>query len=152
MTSSTKPNELKADAFIVKPWAGTNPFYLMVNPDAAEPMDIDLDELGWKKKMEIILDMPGEWHLCSKGSRQVVFSLVVNPGDQPYYVGRHIGFAGTTSSSEVIAYGIGKKTQRHRKNAWHFNEDNLWVLPWGQVCGGTDVEYFAMKGLKAGLG
>lgn len=134
-----------------EPWHGENPFYLIILHDAAVPKRIDLDESGWLAKLKDDIDAPGEWHLVTKLTDKVILSLRVEEGDQPYYVGRHIGFAGASSNSEVIAYGIGKKSQRFRKGTWQFNEDNLWVLPWGQICGGADVEYFALKGLRTSL-
>ena len=169
MTSSERTKITKgsvtADATFVAPaWSGTNPFFLMVVPEPIVvilddgsyggerqpgPTRIDLDERGWMETLKEVLAEPGEWHLCRKTDELVVLSLRVYENDQPYYVGRHI--ATTASPKEVIAYGIGKKAKRLRKGSWHDNEDNLWVLPWGQICGGTDVEYFALKGLRAGL-
>ena len=162
MTSSSK---FTADAFIVKPWAGENPFWLMVVPEPLvievpdgppvkqpqDPVKVDLDEHGWKATLKDVLESPGEWFLVRKKDAAVIFSLVVRKGDQPYYVARHIRNTGI--QGEAVAYGIGKKAQRfsRKKDRWIWNEDNLWILQWGQICGGTDVEHFAIGGMRKGL-
>ena len=136
---------------VERQWDGDIPFYLIVNTEVPPGnVVVDLDTSGWLVTLKEYLEVPGEWHLVRKKNQQVVLSLRVNEGDQPYYTARHI--ANTGFAGEVIAYGIGKKTQRFRKKKqqWVENEDNLWVLPWGQTCGGTDVEYFALKGLRSG--
>lgn len=134
-------------------WMGDNPYYLMfvapepvmVDPDVQwrESLRIDLDERGWMAKYPDLFRSAGELHLVRKSDDVIVLSVNVNPGEQSYYVARHIGFA-TGGAGETTAYGIGKK----RVDG---NEDNLWYLPWDQVCGGKDVEYFALAGLKRGL-
>lgn len=135
-------------------WAGDNPYYLLLSLDYDEPalsreqVVVDLDKRGWLTELKSQLDTPGEWHLVRKEGDVVTLSMRVWPGDQPYYTARVIG---TVGYGEIRAYSIGKKTRRKRKGAWHDNEDNLWVLPWGQICGGTDVEYFATSGMKKGL-
>jgi hypothetical protein len=140
-------------------WLGENPYYLLISTtleDATTPLviEIDLDRNGWiatlKDQLGEQLDRPGEWHLVRKDGRQVVFSVRVLEGDQPYYVARHVGQAGAGGQAEVVAYGIGKKTRRKRKGRWAVNEDNLWILPWGQICCG-DVEHFAISGMRKGL-
>jgi len=129
---------------------GDNPFYLMfvTSMDNAtfDALVIDLDEPGWLVKHGDIFRSKGELHLVRKAPSRVVLSVYLLDGEQGYYVARHIGFAtgGVGSQHETTAYGIGKK----RVDG---NEDNLWVLPWGQICVGKDVEYFALKGLRHGL-
>jgi|WetSurSiteA1Bulk_404760.scaffolds.fasta_scaffold127407_1 hypothetical protein len=139
---------------------GGNPYFLMFVDEfdidlAAEPpyqrimrsLVIDLDESGWMAKHGHIFTDIGDMHLVRKTGQVIVLSVHLDEGDQGYYVARHVG---TTSHGETIAYGIGKKTRTQRKGTWHDNEDKLWVLAWGQVCGGGDVEYFALDGLKKG--
>lgn len=131
-----------------------NPHYLLLKLDAVpspQVVEIDLDERGWLQTYdEQLFHRTGEWHLVRKNGKSVVFSLRVNEGDQPYYTARVIGVVG---HGETRAYSIGKKTQRYRrkKAQWVENEDNLWVLEWGQICGGTDVEYFAKAGIMSGV-
>jgi hypothetical protein len=137
-------------------WNGENPFYLLhVRNEVLDFGDggkqeifahtiIDLDTPGWMAEAGRIFRSVGELHLVRKVNNAVALSVHLNEGEQGYYVARHVGFASTQAQSETIAYGIGKK----RANG---NEDNLWALAWGQVCGGNDVEYFAMNGLKQGL-
>jgi len=138
---------------------GTNPYFLIFAEEIVLQLDgelwrkstkgttIDLDEPGWMSKYGHIFDSVGDMHLVRKTDQAVVLSVHLSEGDQGYYVARHVG---TTSHGETIAYGIGKKTRTQRKGTWHDNEDKLWVLAWGQVCGGGDVEYFALDGLKKG--
>lgn len=128
-------------------WLGDTPYYLMSVGRSAEDdaLDIvDLDRPGWLSTQGHLLRREGsELYLVQKEPQKIIFSLAIFPGDRAYYLARHIGFTGG-SSAETIAYSIGKK----RADG---NEDNLWYLPWGQVCVGKDVEYFAINGLKSGL-
>jgi hypothetical protein len=137
-------------------WQGNNPYYLILSLEGAikgafDMTIVDLDRPGWLETLKERLALPGEWHLTRKNGKGVIFSLRVNEGDQPYYTARHIGIVGGGGSRKVVAYSIGKKTKRMRKGSWHDNEDNLWILPWGQICGGADVEYFAKQGMLKGL-
>ena len=136
-------------------WFGGNPFYLMfVRPLERDPEDpeiplcemVDLDRPGWLSDQGFIFRTPGDLYLVRKDGGTVALSVHVLEGEQSYYVARHVGMAGGVgvAKNEVTAYGIGKK----RVNG---NEDNLWLLPWGQICVGKDVEYFAIQGLKKGL-
>jgi hypothetical protein len=124
-------------------WKGENPFYLLAIPEDKAPETVDLDRHGWLQDQGWIFRTEAELHLIRKAGRAVVFSVRLAKGEQGYYTARHIGIAGSGGQAETIAYGIGKK----RADG---NEDNLWVMPWGQVCSGNDVEYFALKGLKSG--
>jgi hypothetical protein len=134
-------------------WQGANPFYLMFVKPLEEGSDVplveivDLDRSGWLADQGSIFRSPGDLYLVRKEGRSVALSVHVLEGEQSYYVARHVGIAGGVgvSKNEVTAYGIGKK----RVDG---NEDNLWLLPWGQICGGRDVEYFAIQGLKKGFG
>jgi hypothetical protein len=133
-------------------WRGENPFYLMfVKPlekDSDVPLIeiVDLDRPGWLSDQGGIFRSPGDLYLVRKANKGVELSVHVLEGEQSYYVARHVGVTSGAgvSRNEVTAYGIGKK----RIDG---NEDNLWLLPWGQVCVGKDVEYFAIMGLKKGL-
>lgn len=120
---------------------GANPYFLLF-VDVATQTLVDLDESGWMAAHGHIFRDVGDLHLVRKSDQGIVFSVHLDEGDQGYYVGRHV--ANTGIAGEAIAYGIGKK----RVNG---NEDKLWILPWGQVCAGTDIERFAIEGLRKGL-
>lgn len=124
-------------------WSGDNPYYLIATFDDRDPEIVDLDRPGWLQDQGWIFRSEAEFHLTRKIDSIVVFSVRLLPGEQGYYTARHIGVTGSGGQAETIAYGIGKK----RVDG---NEDNLWVLSWGQICVGQDVEYFALKGLKQG--
>lgn len=127
-------------------WQGDHPYFLMFVYDGGEEIEVvDLDRDQWMVDQGWIFRKAGELHLVRKADNVVVLSVNTTEGEQSYYVGRHVGIAGgvNPSHNEVVAFGIGKK----RVNG---NQDNLWVLPWGQICGGNDVEFFALKGLKQG--
>lgn len=119
-------------------WADDNPFFLVISPDDAPNATIDLGERGWMQLHQNLLRVQGIWYLVGKERNDVPLSLRIWSGEQPYYVCRHVGVTGSGGGNEVKAYGIGKKrldgiTER------------LWILENGQICGGDDVEYFAMK-------
>jgi hypothetical protein len=134
-------------------FTGGNPFYLMfvsaLDVGSQEPVDdveyVDLDRPGWLVDQGHIFRDVGDLHLVRKDGDVVVMSVRFLPGEQGYYVARHVGTASGVGvvRNEVTAYGIGKK----RVDG---NEDNLWLLPWGQVCVGRDVEHFALLGLRRG--
>ena len=135
-------------------WSGSTPVCLMIMAD--EVTIIDLDETNWMQTYAWIFDTPAEWHLLRKSNKQAVLSMHVLEGNQPYYVARVIGsITGPHAGLSTRAYGIGKKAKRiagkGEKKRWAWNQDNLWWLPWGQVCGGTDVELFAISGLAKGF-
>jgi len=150
-------------------WDGENPVCLMIAlPREAIMQDqvgqvgwadgavtvIDLDEHLWKTTYAWIFSTPAEWHLVRKSDKAAILSMHVLEGNQPYYVARHIvSVKGPAAGKRVVAYGIGKKAKRksQKRQRWEWNQDNLWWLPWGQVCGGTDVELFALSGLAKGL-
>lgn len=129
-------------------WLGDNPFYLMfiwAPPHSNdEVIKVDLDQQGWLTQYGHLFREPCEFYLIKKSDDSITLSVHLNPGDQGYYTARHVGFASSSANSETTAYGIGKKR-------FDGNEDNLWYLPWGQVCGGNDVEFFALQGLNTGL-
>lgn len=125
-------------------WADDNPFYLLIVQDETQLTTIDLGEFGWSKTYKKLMRQPAEWYLVRKDSQAIPISMVVRQGEQPYYVCRHIGVAGSGGGNEVKAYGIGKK----RKVGSRWQTDRLWVLENGQVCGGDDVEPFALKLLQ----
>lgn len=120
---------------------GGNPFFLIFRGPTEQTV-VDLDEPGWMAKHGHIFREVGDLHLIRKEGEAVVFSVHLDEGDQGYYVGRHIKNSGVPY--EAIAYGIGKKCADG-------HEDKLWILPWGQICVGRDVERFALQGLWSGL-
>ena len=128
-------------------WNGDNPYFLLFKADSeGGHRVVDLDRPGWLQDDGWIFRTPGELHLCEKGTKLVKLSVRLLEGEQGYYVARHIGIATGVGviKNETIAYGIGKKRVDQ-------NQDNLWLLSWGQICVGQDVEYFALEGLKKGL-
>ena len=145
-------------------WHGDTPVCLMVirklaSEDEEEGSSqhvlvIDLDEHEWKETYSFIFTEPAEWHLLKKDDKAAVLSMHVLEGNQPYYVARVIGnVTGPNAGKQTHVYGIGKKAKRFskKKKRWLWNEDNLWWLQWGQVCGGTDVELFTLSGLAKGF-
>ena len=122
-------------------WADDNPYYLAIADDKGG-VQIDLGESGWATTYAEWLRRPAYWFLIAKGSTQVVLTVVVNEGDQPYYTARHVGVTGSAGSNEVIAYGIGKK----RPDG---HVDRLWVMPNGVVCGGDDVDPLGVKMVRS---
>lgn len=119
-------------------WHGENPYYLLVVGQEydGQHATIDLDEYQWATIYADYMRLPGEWHLIRKADDGVALSLVVFPGEQPYYTSRVFG--STKTSRLMRAYGIGKKQL----------DDSmlrLWVLENGLVCGGDDVETFGPK-------
>ena len=84
---------------------------------------------------------PSVWWLMHKESGHPVLSVKINEGDQAYYTKRHVG--DVISAREIVCYGLGKKTAEG-------TPVNLWLLPNGTVCGGEDVDHFAVKMLRIG--
>lgn len=127
-------------------WLDGNPFYLMIVADEGEHAKIDLGERGWIAKNAPLMRAPGRWFLVQKHGDNVVAMILVNDGEQPYYVARHVGFAsvsGAGPNAETIAYGIGKK----RLDG---HVDRIWLLANGVVVTGDDVEPIALDMLKHG--
>jgi len=117
-------------------WAGDHPFFLVVHPKGEEATGIDLDFRGWSTINADLMRKPGDWYLFRKGDEFPCLRVHVLPGEQPYYVGKHVGmfgFTGDAGQREIIAFGIGKK----RLDG---SVMRLWVLPNGTVCGGEDVD------------
>jgi hypothetical protein len=105
---------------------------------------IDLDEPGWQTTHAALLKAAALWMLQPKEETQAsVLALIVHDGEEPYYVARHLGSVTGGISGEMVAYGIGKK----RLDG---HTDRLWVLPYGLVCAGDDVEALALTLLRTG--
>jgi hypothetical protein len=130
-------------------WLGANPYYLMIilPPNDERPdqsvAEIDLDQRGWTTQYADFLRAVGQWYLVRKSGSIVVATMLVQFGEQPYYVGRHIGFAGG-QGGETIAYGIGKK----RLDG---HVDRIWVMANGCVTLGDDVESISIDLLRSGM-
>lgn len=90
-------------------WQGDFPFFLVIEPDDKSNgnVGIDLDEPGWVERNKELMRAPGTWLLYIKQTGRPIFCLVVEPGDQAYFVRRHIG--NLMVGSEVVAVGIGKR-------------------------------------------
>ena len=114
---------------------GDSPFFLVLELGERK-VGIDLDEGMWTEKYAEHLREPGSWWLVHKQSQRAMMGLIVDPGDQPYFVKRHVG--NLMSSAEVVAYGLGKK----RANG---EMVRIWLLPNGMICGGDDVDIIASR-------
>lgn len=127
-------------------WLDANPFYLLLMLDeVAEAVKIDLAERGWIAKHNALghLRATGRWYLVVKTTEIVLLAMAVLPGEQPYYVARHVGFAKVGGGSETTVYGIGKK----RLDG---HADRFWIAKNGAVMIGDDVELLALDMLKQG--
>lgn len=138
-------------------WRGDNPYYLIVNHEqdsdgAWVNTVIDLDEPGWAGIHSGVMRKRGKWVLTEKETRRAVLAMSVHPGEQPYYVARHVG-VGTigageeiATSLEVIAFGIGKKrTDGFTERIWYIREADM------AVCG-EDIESLARPIVEAKFG
>lgn len=134
-------------------WKGDSPYILVVvrhmkRRKAPEVRIIDLDEPGWMVKNRALLAYaPATWHLARKSEPpriDVRISMSVLPLEKPRFLIRHVGRANAHSNREVKAYGLVKL----RRDG---HSDKLWVLPNGQVCGGDDVDQFAMSILRGSI-
>lgn len=120
-------------------WADDNPFFLLILL-AAGHARIDLGEVGWATKYADYMRVRSTWFLCAKADESVRLMVVINEGDQPYYVKRHHGQIKTDGSAgrEAACWGIGKK-------AADGTMTRLWVMPDGlSVCGGDDDAVLTM--------
>jgi len=139
-------------------WQGDFPFYLVIEPrdQGNGNIGIDLDEPGWIERNKEVMRTPATWLLFMKQTGRPIFCLVVEDGDQAYFVRRHIG--NLMVGSEIVAVGIGKRTppvfeERPRRRGKvttmipvKVRDEvmvRLWLLPNGIVCGGDDVELVA---------
>ena len=117
-------------------WAGESPFFLVFERGPADNVGIDLDTPGWIEANKALFRTPGIWFLRHKQSGHLVFAVVLDEGDQFFFVKRHTG--NLMAGREVISYGMGKKTADGLPV-------NLWLLPNGTVCGGDDVDLLASR-------
>lgn len=129
-------------------WSGETPVFLVVDATGYKPTIIDLDMNRWIDTHHDIITAPGRWYLCNKTNNAVLGGMVINQGEVPYYVARHVGVGsslpgldGLAKSNEMIVYGIGKK-----RIDGHF--DRMWFMLNGFVCSGDDVEQFAFQHLQ----
>jgi hypothetical protein len=118
-----------------------NPYYLGI-ASGDEGVTIDLDEPMWVTVYAEWMRRPATWALMRKADDAPILTVIVSPGDQPYYTARHVGVAGSGGSNEIIAYGIGAK-----RSAGH--TDRMWVMPNGVVCSGEDVYELGVRFVKA---
>lgn len=125
-------------------WADDNPYYLIIVLDDGRAAQIDLGERGWIAKYSELgfTRDPGRWHLARKDGT-IAGAMQVFPGEQPYYVARHVGIAGSGGSAERTAYGIGKK----RLDG---HVDRLWFMANGCVTLGDDLESITVDLIKKG--
>jgi hypothetical protein len=123
-------------------WLDENPFYLVIRVEEGATV-IDLGEYQWLTKHAELLRRVATWSLVFKANHQPLLYVLVKDGEQPYYVSRHVGIAGSGGSNEVIAYGIGKKGVDGTMT-------RLWAIPdAGIICGGDDVNEFGTLALRA---
>lgn len=129
-------------------WLDSNPFYLVIVLDDERNIEQDLGERGWIQKLSDsgFMRAPGTWYLVRKAGGLIVMMMLVNEGEQPYYVARHVGFVGVSggASGETIIYGIGKK----RLDG---HTDRMWIMSNGCYLTGDDGEYAANRLLKQGI-
>lgn len=128
-------------------WLGPNPYYLMIVLDSGRNAEIDLDQSKWLDFFANYLREPGQWYLVRKLGRLIVATMLVHPGEQPYYVAKHVGFTSVNDGGpkgETINYGIGKK----RLDG---HVDRIWIMANGCVTLGDDVEPISLTLLKQGL-
>ena len=144
-------------------WADDNPYFLLLvrtepkEDGSQDHLLLDVGETGWATTYADWLRRPAEWYLCEKaGEQRAVVAQLVHPGDQPYYVKRHVGQMEihTGRFRQVEVHGIGKKVPAtygpgRRKGAKPVlltpeRTDRIWVLPHGVICGGEDVEKLAL--------
>ena len=117
-------------------WDGESPFFLVFERGPADNVGIDIDTPGWIEANKDLFRAPGVWLMMIKASRRPVFAVVLDEGDQFFFVKRHTG--NLMAGREVISYGMGKKTADGLPV-------NLWLLPNGTVCGGDDVDLLASR-------
>lgn len=123
-------------------WHDDNPFYLVVRLEDGARV-VDLGEDSWLTKHRDLLRAEGVWNLVWKHNHQPLFTVVVREGDQPYYLARHIGVAGSSGENETVAFSIGKK-------AADGTVSRLWVIPEvGVICAGDDVDYLGVRAVWA---
>lgn len=138
-------------------WEGDSPFFLVIETDSATGnVGIDLDEPGWIEKHKELMRSPGTWWLHHKASGRPIVCLVLEEGEQGYFVKHHVG--NLMAGSEIMAVGIGKKVPAR----WHMTKgrkpkrvvtqteryERLWLLPNGVICGGDDVDTIASRMLE----
>lgn len=118
------------------------PFDLMIVDDNQNVKFVDVEEHQWATTYADWMRRPGWWLLRRKGG-QVVLTVRVNEGEQPYYTARHVGTGlGSGHQAEVTCYGIGKKLADG-------SMVRLWVMPDGVVVGGDDVDQLGVLMVKA---
>jgi hypothetical protein len=112
---------------------GDTPVFLTISLADGTTVTINLDESGWAKTYADYLRVRSIWTLIRKDGSQPPLMLLVDDGDQPYFVSRHVGMLGSGGSNETIARGIGKK-------AADGTMTRIWSFDNGITCGGDDVD------------
>jgi hypothetical protein len=118
------------------------PFDLMIVDDQQRVQFIDVEEHQWHAKHADWMRRPGWWLLRRKSDSSVVLTVRVHEGDQPFFTIRHVGVASTVATTEIVAYGLGKKLANGERLA-------LWVMPGGDICGGDDVDELGVLLVRA---
>ena len=126
---------------VIPDWQGPTPFFLVISNEDGDTI-IDLDKPKWAKTYAKLMRRPGTWALMHKEGQRHPLLVIVHPGEQPYYVARHVGITGTAGGNEITAYGIGKKLVDG-------STVRLWMMPNGVVCGGEDVDTIGVRMVKA---
>jgi hypothetical protein len=129
-------------------WWDDHPYYLLIvaRDDVGGFVEIDLGERGWLVKYADWMRRVSTWHLVEKEKGTIKLIMPVHQGEQPYYVARHVGIGGPAGSSEITAYGIGKK----RKLNGRWVTERIWMMPDGTTCGGDDVDFLGIEIVKRG--
>jgi len=111
------------------PWNGESPFFLVFERGPSDNVGIDIDTGGWIESFKELFRTPGVWLLMHKGQGRPVMAVVLEEGEQFYFVKHHVG--NLMAGSEVLLYGMGKKQADG-------NKVNLWLLPNGMTVGGPE--------------
>lgn len=112
-------------------WAGESPIYLVIAPDDPDAgnIGIDVDAGGWISENQALFRTPSTWFLMSKVTSTPLFAVVIEDGDQAFFVKHHVG--NLMAGIQMTSYGLGKKKADG-------SVTKLWLLPNGWVCGSEE--------------
>lgn len=119
-------------------WSGDTPYFLIFTPPEGVDgnVGIDVDAPGWIEANKPLFRATGTWFLARKEDMRPVFCVLIDEGDQFFFVKHHVG--NLMAGREVVAIGMGKKTSDGVPV-------NLWLFPNGIICGGDDVDGIASR-------
>lgn len=118
-------------------WSGDSRFHLAFERHSGETIGIDIDTSGWIEEQKHLFREPGTWFLVDKASGRPLFVVVMNEGDQFFFVKHHVG--NLMAGGSVMSYGFGKRRSDGKAV-------ELWFLPNGMVCGSEeDVDLISSR-------